>query len=302
MKHYVKLQHHSSTIKFSIKVLLRNLQANTITLPIFVLLYCFIVNGTHAAEDQDGSFGLSSFAFASYLGTGFYTTSGQNVFVLQMPFEHVIRAKTDTEAGWVLNLPLTIGFINFDDASFEDIPDLNDVGTITFLPGLEFQYPVTPDWTLIPFTDYGFARELNFTSNVLIVGAGIKSYYNVRFDKAMFTLGNRFLYAREQVKNSDNDSDYSLIETGLNYRFASNYSIGDVPLYSNLYYINFYYPNNLVFFEQTANPIRVGIEHEIGITFSNIPDFLFFEKPQLGMGVRFGNGVNVLRLVFGTPF
>lgn len=278
-----------------------HLQANRYTLPVFILLHCFLINNVNAADD-DGSFGLTSFAFASYLGTGFYTTSGQNVFVLQMPFKHTIKEMTDTEAGWVLKLPITIGFINFDSQKIEEIPELNDVGTITFLPGLEYQYPVTPNWTLMPFADYGFARELDHTGNVLIMGAGIKSVYNVHFDKAMFTLGNRFLYAREQTKQSSSDADYSLIETGLNYRVTSDYSFGGEALHTNLYYIYFYYPNNLVFFEQTPNPIRVGSEHEIGFTVSNIPDFLFFEKPQLGVGVRFGDKVNVYRLVFGTPF
>ena len=281
---------------------LRKLPANLTVLPIFILLFCFIANNTCAAEDDGGSFGLTSFAFASYLGTGFYTTSGQNVFVLQAPFKHIIKEKTDTEAGWVLKLPITIGFINFDSILIEELPELNDVGTITFLPGLEFQYPVTPNWTLIPFADYGFARELDTTSNVLITGVGIKSYFNAYFDKAMFTLGNRFLYAREKSKDSTTAHDYSLIETGLNYRVTSDYSFGGEPLYTNLYYINFYYPNNLVFFEQTDNPIRVGVEHEVGLTLSNIPDFLFFEKPQIGVGIRFSKNVNVYRLVFGTPF
>ena len=281
----------------------RNFPANLFALPTFALLCIFTVNSAYSAtRSEDTSFGLTSFAFASYLGTGFYTTSGQNVFVLQAPFEHIIKEKTDTEAGWVLKLPITIGFINFDSILTEDLPEVSDVGTITFLPGLEYQYPVTPNWTLIPFADYGFARELTNTSNVLIIGTGIKSYYNVHFDKAMFTLGNRFLYAREKSKDSSNAADYSLIETGLNYRVTSDFSFGGEPLYSNLYYINFYYPNNLVFFEQTPNPIRVGVEHEVGITFSNIPDFLFFERPQIGFGVRFGSNVNVYRLVFGAPF
>ncbi len=273
------------------------------SLPIFILLCIFTAHDARAAtEGEGGSFGLTSFAFASYLGTGFYTTSGQNVFVLQLPIEHIIKEKTDAEAGVVLNLPITIGFINYEGTILEDLPELTDVGTITFLPGLEYQHPVTPNWTLIPFVDYGFARELDSTANVLIVGAGIKSYYNVHFDKAMFTLGNRFLYARERSRASASDADYSLIETGLNYRVTSDFSFGSDRLYSNLYYINFYYPNNLVFFEQTENPVMIGVEHEIGITFSNIPDFLFFEKPQLGLGVRFGNGLNVYRLVFGAPF
>jgi len=269
---------------------------------LFALLICFMPKQAYANDHENGSFGLTSFAFASYLGTGFYTTSGQNVFVLQMPFEHVIKEKTDNEAGWVLNLPVTIGIINFDSLKVEELPGINDVGTITFLPGLEYRYPVTANWTLIPFADYGFTRELDRTSNVLITGTGVKSYFDVHFDNAKFTLGNRFLFARERSENFSSASSYSLLETGLNLRLNSHFSFSGKSVYSNFYYINFYYPNNLVFFEQTPNPIKIGIEHEIGITISHIPNFLFFEKPQLGIGVRFGNDINVYRLVFGAPF
>lgn len=266
------------------------------------LLFYLILNNTCSAENDEGSFGLNSFAFASYLGTGFYTSSGQDVYVLHLPFEHVIKEKSDTDAGWVLSLPLTVGFIDFDGILTDELPGVNDVGTVTFLPGLKYQYPVTPNWTLIPFADYGVAHELDNTSNVFITGAGIQSYYNVQFKQAMFTLGNRFLYAREQNQGSNNAADYSLIETGFNYRVTSNYKISGEPLYSNLYYIYFYYPDDLVFFERTQNPIRVGVANEVGITFSNLPDFLFFEKPQIGFGIRFGNDLNVYRLVFGAPF
>jgi hypothetical protein len=286
-------------------VFLRKLQACRVAQPFAILPVLSIalsIVGNVYASDEDGSFGLTSFAFASYLGTGFYTTSGQNVFVLQMPFKHIIKRKTDTDAGLTLKLPVTVGFINFDEIKVEELPGLSDVGTITFLPGLEYHYPVTPDWTLIPFADYGFARELDNTSNVLITGTGIKSYYNVHFENSMFTLGNRFLYAREQSKGTDSNADYSLIETGLNYRVNSSFLFDDEPVYTNLYYINFYYPDDLVFFEQTDNPIRIGVENELGITISNIPGFLFFENLEMGLGVRFGNDIKVYRLVFGAPF
>ena len=286
---------------FHIDVFLRKLQASRPALK-FVISFLISMAGAAQAADDDGSFGLTSFAFASYLGTGFYTTSGQNVFVLQMPFEHIIKQKTETEAGWKLKLPITVGFINFENFNSEELPELDDVGTITFLPGIAYQYPVTRNWTLTPFVDYGFARELAYTSNILIIGSGLKSTFNIHFEESMFTLGNRFLYAREQSEGASSDADYSLIETGLNYRVTSTFFFDDEPIYSNLYYINFYYPNNLVFFEQTENPVRIGIEHEIGITISNIPDFLFFEKPELGLGVRFGNDLKVYRLVFGAPF
>lgn len=254
------------------------------------------------ANNDESNVGLTSYAFSSYLGTGFYTTSGQNVFVLQLPLEHTIREKSDTDAGWVLKLPLTIGFVDFENVKIDNLPEIDDVGTFTFLPGLEYQYPVTPNWTVIPFADYGFARELDYNNNVLITGVGLKSYAHFPYKKTMVTLGNRFLYARERSKSTSNNSDYSLIETGLSYRVTSYYSFNEEPIYTNLYYINFYYPNDLVFFERTTTPIRVGVENELGFTLSNLPDFLFFEKPQLGFGIRIGNNVTVYRLVFGMPF
>ena len=221
---------------------------------------------------------------------------------MQIPLQYTIKEKTDSEAGWVLNLPLTVGFINFDNLNTENPPDLDDVATLTFLPGIEYQYPMSPDWTISTYADYGFARDFNQTSNVLVTGIGIKSYANFHLNNSIVSLGNRFLYARERSKDANDASDYSLIETGLNYRSTSDYAFENGSIYSNVYYINFYYPNNLVFLDRTPNPIRVGIGHEVGITFSNIPDFLFFDSPQLGVGVRFGNDVNVYRIVFGAPF
>jgi len=278
-----------------------NILINRLLLGLFILS-CFSFNKNIQAGEEQDSFGLTNFAFAHYLGTGFYSTSGQEVFVIQVPFSHTIKEKTNTEAGWVLNLPLTFGIINVDAIDVDNIPDLNDVTTATFLPGIEYQYPVTHNWTVSPFADYGFAHDFNNTTNVLVTGVGIKSTYNIPVNSALVTLGNRFLYAREESKNTNNNSDYTLIETGINYRVASIYSPNNRQLYSNLYYINFYYPNNLLLLERTENPIRIGVEHEVGITFSNLSDIWFFEKPEIGIGVRFGNGVDVFRILIGMPF
>lgn len=252
--------------------------------------------------EQRSSVGLTNFAFASYLGNGFYSTSGQDVFVLQIPLEHAIKEQQGEHAGIILKLPLTFGIVNFDALELEDFPEIKDITTMTFLPGIEYQQPITDDWILSPFIDYGFARDFNNSDNVLITGIGLKSYFDFKVYDSDFTLGNRFLYAREQSKSKSSNSDYSLIETGLNYRVDSDYVFSNGALQSNLYYLNLYYPNNLVFLEQTDNPIRVGVEHEVGVTISNIPDFLFFEKPQIGLGVRAGGEVKVYRLVFGAPF
>lgn len=277
----------------------------------FVLLLVLLISANKfvlATEDNQAelrnTIASTNFAFASYLGTGFYTSSGQSVFVLQIPLDHTIKQKTDTESGLLLNLPLTLGVINFDRLDLENLPELSDLTTITFLPGLEYQIPVKPNWTVSPFVDYGFARDFNNNQNILIYGLGVKSIfdYHLDGDNALLTLGNRFLYAREKTPQSNNDADYSLVATWLNYSKPMHFTSNNGNIHSNLYYTNFYYPNNLVFLENTNNPIRVGVEHEVGITVSNLPDFLFFDKPQLGLGVRFGKDTSVIRLIFGSPF
>jgi hypothetical protein len=269
----------------------------------YIVLVCLTSQLSFAANEKSTA-GITNFAFASYLGTGFYTTSGQDVFVLQLPFKYVLKEKTDTGYGLLLKLPLTIGFINFDDIDFDNLPDipkLDDVGTLTFLPGIEYQYPATDYWTVSPFLDYGFARDTNNTTNVLITGIGLKNIFDFQLDKNNMTIGNRLLYAREHSKISDTDSSYSLVETGIKYVLNTDTNI-DQPLLINLYYINFYYPKDLVFLESTTNPVRVGHENEIGLTISNIPSFLFFEDPQLGFGIRMGNNLTAYRIVFGAPF
>lgn len=280
---------------------LRNKQRNSIIARLVIILFFLISELAYAYDDND-TLGLSNFSFSSYLGNGFYTASGQEVFVLSLPLQHTIKEKTDNEAGWVLNLPLTVGYINFSNVKIDDLVELDDVATLTFLPGIEYQYPVSPDWTLIPFVDYGFAHEFNHTANLLVTGIGIKSYADFRYNKATITLGNRILYARERSRDSDDDSDYTLIETGLSYRLISDHTFNNKTLYGNFYYINFYYPNELILFERTTTPIKVGVENEVGFTISNMPDFLFFESPQIGIGIRTGDGVTAYRLVFGMPF
>jgi len=254
------------------------------------------------ASKLESTAGLTNFAFASYLGTGLYTSSNQRVFVIQLPLDYTIIRKTDTRAGWLLKLPVTFGLLNFKGLDLENLPNISNVATLTFLPGIEYQYPITPKWTLIPFADYGFARDLNNKINILVIGTGVRNYIKFNYRGNTLTLGNELLYARERSGNFDQDASYSLFETGLDYRVKTRFSFGGRSLNLGFYYINYYYPNNLLFLKQTPNPIRIGWENEVGFTFSNLPDSFLFKKPQFGFGVRIGNGIMIYRLVFGMPF
>jgi len=113
---------------------------------------------------------------------------------------------------------------------------------------------------------------------------------------------NRFLYAREKSNDADSADDYILIETGLNYQLPNGFSFTNNAINTNLYYVNYYYPDSLVFFDRATNPIIVGVANEVGITLSNLPDFLFFDAPEIGIGIRYSGDIQVYRIVFGAPF
>ncbi|MCP4876581.1 MAG: hypothetical protein GY896_14055, partial [Gammaproteobacteria bacterium] len=48
---------------------------------------------------------LLNFAFANYLGSGFYASGGGEVFILKIPLSSTLVEMTDDEAGWVLHYP-----------------------------------------------------------------------------------------------------------------------------------------------------------------------------------------------------
>ena len=87
-----------------------------------------------------------------------------------------------------------------------------------------------------------------------------------------------------------------------NYLLKNKLSFANNSVNTNLYYVNYYYPDSLVFFDRAPNPIIVGVANEVGITFSNLPDFLFFDAPEVGIGIRYSGDIQVYRIVFGAPF
>jgi hypothetical protein len=53
-----------------------------------------------------------------------------------------------------LLFPATLGFHDFTDGQ-------NNVGTMTFVPGLRFVYPVLENWWLKPFGQFGFGKDFS---------------------------------------------------------------------------------------------------------------------------------------------
>jgi hypothetical protein len=267
---------------------------------VFVLSNTILVSGAYCEDESEAE--LINFAFSNYLGTGFYASSGGEVFILRIPLSTTLRPMTSNDPGWVITYPVTLGIANIDEIADGNAPALDNVGTISLIPGVEYHYPVLYNWRLIPFFDLGIARNVVTDVNIRVLGTGVKSYATFDFDRHRLTLGNRFLFADQSNKTTGTHSNFSVFETALDYNIPTNYTIHGSFIDISFYFINYYYPDDLVLVDYLDNPISLENKNEIGFTFS-LPEYPWLpDNPRLGFGVQMTRDANLYRIVFGMPF
>jgi hypothetical protein len=265
-------------------------------------VFCLLIVVSNADGQEKSEAEQINFSFGNYLGTGFYASSGGEVFILRIPLSTTLRPMTSNDSGWILNYPVTLGVANIEKIVDGERPDLDDVGTISLVPGIEYHYPVQYNWQLVPFFDLGIARDLANNVNIRVLGSGVKSFATFDFDRNRLTLGNRFLYADQRNLETGNNSNFAVFETALDYNIPTDFTIHGTYIDYSLYYINYFYLKDLVLVDNLDNSISLESKNEIGFTF-RLPDYSWLpESSRLGFGVQITKSAELYRIVFGMPF
>jgi len=264
-----------------------------------IILFVFISVQSFAAVLEDVNYG-----FATYLGSGIYSAAGQDVQIYQIPFSYQIYDSKEKGYGLNLTLPVTLGFYDFNlsDIINDGFPE--EISTFSFVPGLEFEYPVLQHWKLLPFFDLGVAENLSNGDASKIYAYGLRSYFDHPFKDFKFILGNRLLYVRQKRKDNSHISDFGAFETSLEFRFPQfplfKKHLGDFEIY----YANFQYFDSLDFLFPDNKVVTVIKQNEVGITFGVQikKKTKYIDIPRIGLAIRKGDGLDIYRLVFGMPF
>ncbi len=268
---------------------------------ILLLLICPPLQATVPTLQQEE---LPNYAFAPFIGSGIYATQNRTVTVFNIPLSYNLRSIEDDDWGLEIAAPLTIGLFNFDFGDFE-IPDLREqLGTLSFVPGLHFHLPVSKQWILTPFVDLGVGKASSGSDFAWIYSIGIESRYYFDWRSFDLLLGNRFRYAGYQLHESDISDDYYSLETGLDILLPSNLSHFGWKARFNAYAMNQIYFGDLEFFVPLGQSQKVDLLWEVGFTvdLSTNTDNGIFELPRIGLGYRFGDGLGIIRLVLGRMF
>ncbi len=258
-------------------------------------LALLLTTGSTQADDQDPE-NLVNYAFATWIGTGVYKVSGSSLSIISMPFSAQVR---DTEAnrfGIKALFPITLGSHDFNG--------LDNVQTVTFVPGAEFHLRIRDNWVIKPFGQAGLGNDFSSGELTFIGGTGIKSLVDFPWRDFTFSLGNMLLLAGSQSTGGNNARGFSRFDIGLNAHHPLDFNVFGRPASLGLFYIFANYIKDVDLQRFERDDISIRRLHHVGFTVGTRPSFRIwrFRIPRFGLTYVWGDGLRGMRLNGGFPF
>lgn len=260
-----------------------------------------------ADDDIDRELDVVHYAYANYLGSGIYRTTGQNASIINLPFSYDIDTEGKTTYG--LRLPLSLGFFDFD---FSDIPSVelpSEVGTATFTPGVALSYQYSENLAIETYLDYGYAK--NFTSgfNVSVHSAGISSLYSFTFQDMDSIWATRLYYAAYHGNGFSVHDSYAAFQMGLDIGLPLKYQMLSYSFQPRIFTTAFWYFDDVELNSQKSlldtgvSNVTLSNSMEFGVTlkFDNVIGYSWAGFDRLGLSYRFSDDFSAFRLLFSFP-
>ncbi len=250
----------------------------------------------HGNEDDGDAI---NWAYQVTIMDGLNYSTQENAQIYDLPFSHTLRPIEKNPWGIRLKFPVTIGLYNID--STEGAVDVN---VLAVVPGVEFQYPLRDNWMLMPLFSFGFGKDTAGGDLRYIYSLGIKHHVFFGWKELDFTYGNSFRNNGFFTDGGGPNDNFTSFDTGLDMRFPLGFSFFNKEALFSIYAVNYYFFDRVRIVDSEENKFEVNVQWEIGITFGTIPfwKIWFFEITRIGLGYRFGDGLDAIRLVFGMPF
>jgi hypothetical protein len=263
---------------------------------IFAAALFLFLPGKKVAWAADEPEDTINYAYSSWIGSGFYKVEDRTVYLLRGPFSYTLRETDSENWGLELVLPATIGFHD---------NDVGNIGTFTFVPGLQLNYPVLDNWWLKPFGQFGFGKDFSGSDIALIYGAGIKSLATFDFKSSELDFGTAFTWAGQNQSGGGSDKGFSMVDIGLNSRWPTNITVLERKSDLNLFFVYTEFVNDLNFERARKDNKDIQRLYKFGIALSSkekYPVLGLFDLRGGGVDVTFGDGYFGMGLTTGFPF
>jgi hypothetical protein len=246
---------------------------------------------------------FTSYAYAHEFGSGVYDFNGRTLQVYGLPFGWTIVEAGENQIGLRLRLPVTLGFLDFKSTDVLDTGLPEQVDSVSFVPGLEFEIPVGENWHLRPYVQAGFSSASESDVETDLFGAG------VRAERVFSTHGFAGVYVGEAVYSKVAyagatlpDDDFVRFRNGFEFTRDTRFAIrGHTIAYGLFAALD-------LFADPPTGPTTgidvPGVQFETGVVFGPSPEWVVWKVPlpRVGLSYRFAGDVSAFRIVLGAPF
>lgn len=257
--------------------------------------------GADAATLADQQF--TSYAYAHEFGSGVYDFNGRTLQVYGLPFDRTAVEAGTGRAGLRLRLPVTLGFLDFRAADVIETGLPDQVDSVSFVPGVEFEFVVAEHWRLRPYLQAGLSTASEADVETSLLGAGIRAERGFTAGEFEGLYAAVATYSRVSYRGDAlPDDDFLRLRNGLEFKRDTGFSAGDHPIECGLF------ATIDVYADPPTGPTR-GIDVprtqlEAGIVFGARPAWKIWKipLPRVGLSYRFAGDVSAVRFVLGAPF
>lgn len=275
-------------------------------LNVSVFVYCiilatFFISLSREAMATDVNSEPANYAFSNYLGSGLYRTSGQEATVFNMPFSY--QFDNEMAPQFRLRLPVSVGFFDFDVSGLPEGVVPESIDTISFVPGIEFDYPISENIKVTPYFDLGWARNLSTDTDTAIYSSGISLYYPLEWSNYDPLWVNRMYYAGHYTDATKQREEYAAFQTGLDIGLPHKFDVAGVSIQPTVFATTYWYFVALEFDSPGGQNVSVSNSYELGLTLkSDKPiGYSFLSLDRIGLGYRFGDNFYAWHLLFDLP-
>jgi hypothetical protein len=263
--------------------------------------------GTAAAQSTvPGEFEPSpTYAYAVFAGSGVYTLDDRRAYILRMPFSWTWRHANHETGEWgaKLLLPVTVGVTDFDN--IEDLPDLSidNLSTLTFVPGVDFEYVLRPNLFIKPFVHTGIGWEFQDNEKTFVWGAGVRARLALPQSNSNWLIGGEILVAGDVPGDDEPSTDLSRISLGVEYKKPLSWRLGDRQTALHTQLIGYHYVDEANFnTAQGDTTLRSTVQLGFAVGVEPAIKVLGFSMSQIGIGFRYGEDFSAITLVTSFPF
>ena len=241
--------------------------------------------------------------FAPFLGTGLYRAGDvEEIYALSAKpgwrwREASLAAGRERRLGMRFRLTLTASVHSLDDGFRFD-----DVSTLSAVPGVEIEIPMTERWRLKPLVHLGYGTRLRDSDSASIYWTGIRSAYAFEPGRLRWQIVNSLT----AVGYSPNDSSSERLVPLLT-AFEFRHPLAERKLGGDPVFLHWHVAHTNYIDDSTTGDIAWDREWELGVAFGKGDQRMRLGPlglDRVGIAWRFDNAGDFdgIRLVFGSLF